>query len=187
MLLVAFIRNRWINLKVDGDTVLSIHVFTAIFRRAAARTRTQHLGISSIDVEEVHEDLSNRPASFDNVKEPQFEAETQKRASLILPRRDTVLSLLRRPEHSAVFKLHTLADNFFGALQDVLDNNEHFLGTVVADGDGEADDIAERQIDVRLRVLIGQGAVGAGDDVGRQEADFAVEGGGDGLTGALIR
>lgn len=98
-------------------------------RRAAARKRTDHLGISSIDVDNVHEDMSNRPPGFEAVgKEQAFEAETQKRASLILPRKDTLRSLLQRPEHAAVFKLHALADNFFEPLQDSLGDNEYMLG-----------------------------------------------------------
>ena len=98
-------------------------------RRAEARTRTEHLGISSIDVDDVHEDLINRPSSLDVGKEQSFEAESKQRASLLLPRRNTVRSLLRRPEHSAVFKLHALAENFFGALQDMLGDKPCFLGT----------------------------------------------------------
>ena len=98
-------------------------------RRAAARKRTDHLGISSIDVDNVHEDMSNRPPGFEAVgKEQAFEAETQKRASLILPRKDTLRSLLQRPEHAAVFKLHALADNFFEPLQDLLGDNEYMVG-----------------------------------------------------------
>lgn len=98
-------------------------------RRAAARKRTEHLGISSIDVDNVHEDMSNRPPGFEAVgKEQSFEVETQKRASLILPRKDTLRSLLQRPEHAAVFKLHALADNFFEPLQDLLGDNQYMLG-----------------------------------------------------------
>ena len=98
-------------------------------RRNAARTRTEHLGISSIDVDDVHEDLSNKPPGFGEAeKEKSFEPETQKRASLLLPQRSTVSGLLRRPEHSAVFKLHTLAANCFEPLQDMLGKSEYFLG-----------------------------------------------------------
>jgi sorting and assembly machinery component 37 len=97
--------------------------------RNSARTRTEHLGISSIDVDDVHEDLSNKPPGFgDAEREKSFEPETQKRASLLLPQRSTVSGLLRRPEHSAVFKLHALADNVFGPLQDMLGKSDYFLG-----------------------------------------------------------
>lgn len=99
-------------------------------RRAAARTRTEHLGVSSIDVDNVHEDMSHRPPGFEGVgKEPSFEPETQKRASLLLPRKDTLKSLLLQPQHSAVFKLHALAENFFGPLSDMLGEKEFLLGT----------------------------------------------------------
>ena len=97
-------------------------------RRQAARARTEHLGISSIDMDDVHEDLSNRPSGFDVGREKTFEPETQKRASLLLPQRNTVRSLLQRPEHSAVFKLHAVADNFFAPLQDMLGESEYLLG-----------------------------------------------------------
>lgn len=98
-------------------------------RRNAARTRTEHLGINSIDVDDVHEDLSNKPPGFgDAEKEKSFEPETQKRASLLLPQRNTLSGLLRRPERSAVFKLHALAENFFDPLQDMLGESDYFLG-----------------------------------------------------------
>lgn len=105
--------------------------------RTAARARTEHLGVSSLDVDNVHEDLSNRPEGFDGVgKETRgLDPETQKRASLLLPRKETLRSLLRRPEHSAVFKLHALAENFFGPLQDMLGKTEFLEGQEVADVD----------------------------------------------------
>jgi len=100
--------------------------------RAAARARAEHLGISSIDVDNVHEDMSNRPEGWDGVGKEKsgggFEAESQKRASLLLPRKETVRSLLQRPEHSAVFKLHALADNFFAPLQEMLGDREYLVG-----------------------------------------------------------
>ncbi|KAK3720155.1 hypothetical protein LTR37_003979 [Vermiconidia calcicola] len=101
-------------------------------RRQAARQRTGHLGISSIDVDDMHEDLSNRPPGYDVGKDKQqtFEAETQKRASLLLPsRNNTVRGLLQQTRNSAVFKLHALAENFFEPLQDMLGDSEYFLGS----------------------------------------------------------
>lgn len=101
-------------------------------RREAARLRTEHLGISSIDVDDVHDDLSNKPESLGK-EAKEFEPETRQRASLLLGGgRETVRSLLRRPEHSAVFKLHALAENFFGPLRDVLEKDggkKYLLGT----------------------------------------------------------
>lgn len=99
-------------------------------RRAAARARTEHLGISSIDVDNVHEDMSNRLAGYEGVgKEQQgFEVEAQKRASLLLPRKETLRSLLQRPERAATFKLHALAENFFAPLQDMLGEKSCLVG-----------------------------------------------------------
>ncbi|WPG98908.1 metaxin-like protein [Acrodontium crateriforme] len=97
--------------------------------RAGARIRTEHLGVASIDVDNVHEDMSNRPEGFDGVgKQEGFEKQTQQRASLLLPRKDTLKSLLQRPERAATFKLHALANNFFEALQELLGENDYFLG-----------------------------------------------------------
>lgn len=99
-------------------------------RRAAARARTEHLGVSSIDVDNVHEDLSGRTSNVDGVgKEQGFEAEAQKRASILLPRKDTLRSLLRRPEHAATFRMHALADNFFEPLQDILGEKKYLFGS----------------------------------------------------------
>ena len=106
-------------------------------RRAAARARTEHLGISSIDVDNVHDDLSGRPSGMDGVgkEEPAFEVEAQKRASLLLPRRNTIKSMLQRPEHSAVFKLHALADKFFGPMTDMLGEKAYLLSDSISSVD----------------------------------------------------
>lgn len=98
-------------------------------RRKDARARTKHLGISSIDVDDVHEDLSNRPSTYNVGKEKPFEDEAKQRASLLLPNRNTVRGLLRRPEHSSVFKLQALADNCFQPLMEILGENVYLLGT----------------------------------------------------------
>jgi sorting and assembly machinery component 37 len=95
-------------------------------RRAAARARTAHLGIAtSIDVDDVHGDLSDRPAGTEtggasNGKETAFAEATQQRASLLLPKKDTLKGLLKKPEHAAVFKLNALADDVLAPLQDLL-------------------------------------------------------------------
>lgn len=102
-------------------------------KRKDAQKRTQHLGIASLDLDDVHEDLSNRPPGFESVgkKDEGFEAATKQRASFLLNGgRNTVRGLLnQRAEHSDVFKLHALADNFFQPLQNILSENDFFLGT----------------------------------------------------------
>lgn len=107
--------------------------------RAAAKTRTRHLGLTALDLdaEEAaeHDDTSNRPSNLDPAsvgREPQqgFEAEAHKRASLLLPRKETLRSLLMRPENKGVFKLKALADQCLGPLGDVLgEEGEWLLGT----------------------------------------------------------
>jgi sorting and assembly machinery component 37 len=105
-------------------------------RRAAARARTAHLGIAtSIDIDDVHGDLSDRPAGTEtggpsNGKETAFAEATQQRASLLLPKKDTLKGLLKKPEHAAIFKLNALADDVLAPLQDL-------LGKDGEDGEGE--------------------------------------------------
>lgn len=45
------------------------------------------------------------------------------------------MSLLRRPEHAAAFKLHALAENFFGPLEDMIGEKEYLLGDRVTSVD----------------------------------------------------
>ncbi|GAB7358369.1 hypothetical protein MBLNU230_g2439t1 [Neophaeotheca triangularis] len=104
--------------------------------RAAAKSRTRHLGLSAFDLSDDgnqgHEDTSNRPSNIDTGvgKENQgFEAEAQKRASLLLPRKETLRSLLQRPENAGVFKLKALADAFLGPLDEMLGEEDFLLGT----------------------------------------------------------
>lgn len=56
-----------------------------------------------------------------------FEAQAKDRASLLLPRKDTVRSLLQRPEHAAIFRLHAVAEEFFAPLRDMLGEDKEFL------------------------------------------------------------
>lgn len=104
-------------------------------RRAVARRQTEHLGISSIDVDNVHEDMSGREgagitAGVGKQEGEGFEAKTRERASLLLGRKETLQGLLRRPERAAVFRLHALADNFFEPLVAMLDeSDEGFAGS----------------------------------------------------------
>ena len=100
-------------------------------RRAAARAMTDHLNISSIDVDSVHEDNNSSLGGVGKDPNQQgFEAQAKDRASLLLPRKDTVRSLLQRPEHAAIFRLHAVAEEFFAPLKDMLgEKNEFLLGT----------------------------------------------------------
>jgi sorting and assembly machinery component 37 len=100
-------------------------------RRAAARAMTDHLNISSIDVDSVHEDNSSSLGGVGQDPNQQgFESQAKDRASLLLPRKDTVRSLLQRPEHAAIFRLHAVAEEFFAPLRDMMgEENEFLLGT----------------------------------------------------------
>ncbi|KEQ70580.1 hypothetical protein M436DRAFT_13314, partial [Aureobasidium namibiae CBS 147.97] len=99
-------------------------------RRHEARQRTQHLGVSSLDVDDIHEDVIDKPSSMQSEQQKKpLEHETEKHARRLLGRRDTVRTLLQQPEHAAAFKLNALADNFFEPLQDLLKNQSNLLGT----------------------------------------------------------
>jgi sorting and assembly machinery component 37 len=99
-------------------------------RRHEARERTQHLGVSSLDVDDIHEDVIDKPSSMQSEQQKKpFEHETEKQARRLLGRRDTVRTLLQQPEHAAAFKLNALADNFFEPLQELLKNQSNLLGT----------------------------------------------------------
>jgi sorting and assembly machinery component 37 len=100
-------------------------------RRAAARAMTDHLNISSIDVDSVHEDNNSSLGGVGQDPSQQgFEAQAKDRASLLLPRKDTVRSLLQRPEHAAIFRLHAVAEEFFAPLREMIgEENEYLLGT----------------------------------------------------------
>jgi len=97
-------------------------------RRAAARAMTDHLNISSIDVDSVHEDNNSSLGGVGKDPSQQgFEAQAKERASLLLPRKDTVRSLLQRPEHAAIFRLHAVAEEFFAPLRDMLGDEKEFF------------------------------------------------------------
>lgn len=82
-------------------------------------------------MDNVHEDLMDRPQSMDaqNKSQPAFEHETEKRARTLLGRRETVRSMLRKPEHVGAFRLKTIADAFFEPLQAFLKEGKYLLGT----------------------------------------------------------
>jgi len=84
-------------------------------RRRLARDRTAPLGlgISSADLDD------KPPPSSDAV----FESNTHARASVLLPRKPTLRSLLP----SSSFRLHNLATAFFQPVQKLFGANHHFL------------------------------------------------------------
>ncbi|KAG9897085.1 hypothetical protein KCU98_g11252, partial [Aureobasidium melanogenum] len=99
-------------------------------RRHQARQRTQHLGVSSLDVDDIHDDVIDKPSSMQSEQQKKpFEHETEKHARRLLGRKDTVRTLLQKPEHAAAFKLNAIADNFFEPLQELIKNHSNLLGT----------------------------------------------------------
>jgi len=95
-------------------------------RRQAARKRTEHLGVSSIDMDTVHESVFDQPKKQEENK---FEHATEQRARALVGRRDTVRTMLKKPEFAGAFRLKTLAEAFFEPLSDLLGDNDFLLGT----------------------------------------------------------
>ncbi|GAB7338289.1 hypothetical protein MBLNU457_4607t1 [Dothideomycetes sp. NU457] len=95
-------------------------------RRQAARKRTEHLGVSSIDMDTVHENVFDQPKKQE---ENNFEHATEQRARTLIGRRDTVRTMLKKPEYAGAFRLKSLAEAFFEPLSDLLGENDFLLGT----------------------------------------------------------
>ncbi|KAG8625309.1 hypothetical protein KVT40_007060 [Elsinoe batatas] len=95
-------------------------------RRAAARRRTEHLGITGIDMDDVHESVIDQPESM-SVAERKFDEETKTRARTLLGRRHTVKSMLRQSAAAGAFKLKNLANNFYEPLAEQLEG-KRYLG-----------------------------------------------------------
>ena len=88
-------------------------------RRAAARLRTQHLGLSSLDVD-APDTASNK--TTDTPGADQIPASLLRR-----PVGETVTSLLTSPQHRSNIRLHTLARRFLQPLQDLLGKQDFFF------------------------------------------------------------
>lgn len=97
--------------------------------RSAARARTAHLGISSIDIDTVHESVIDKPPSLQQQPRQFEEHETEKHAKRLLGQRNPLGSMLRASEHAAAFKVKALADAFFEPLEDALSSKLNLLGT----------------------------------------------------------
>ena len=106
-------------------------------RREAARARTQHLGLSSLDIDTVYDDFSRagNAGGVGNVNSisGQYEAakreqERTRRATSLLPLgRKSLSNLLGGAQYSDRFKLDAVANNFFAPLAAQLGNKRYLL------------------------------------------------------------
>ncbi|GAB7355825.1 hypothetical protein MBLNU459_g6494t1 [Dothideomycetes sp. NU459] len=96
--------------------------------RASAKSRTSHLGISNLDVDDVHDDIIDKPSSLQSSQKP-IEHDTERHARKLLGSRRSIRSMLQTSEHAAAFRLKALADNYFGPLAEFLGENDYLLGT----------------------------------------------------------
>lgn len=97
--------------------------------RASARSRTSHLGVSNLDIDDVHDDIIDKPSSLQSAQKPIIEHDTEKHARRLLGNRKGIRNFLQTPEHAAAFRLNALTDNFFGPLSEFLGENDFLLGT----------------------------------------------------------
>ena len=82
--------------------------------RAVARKRSDHLGLSSLDVDNAAS--QDRPAGSENVPK-----------TLMSRQRETVSSLLGRPTHKNQFRLDALTSDFYEPLEALLGGKEYLL------------------------------------------------------------
>jgi sorting and assembly machinery component 37 len=87
--------------------------------RNAAKARTEHLGLSSLDLEVVEAQRNREPSAA--VAAGQFSR------NLIQRPRETVSSLLGKTAHRNQFKLEALTDEFFEPLEELLDRKSYLF------------------------------------------------------------
>lgn len=88
--------------------------------------RTEHLGISTLDMDNVHESVLDESH---NKSQSNFEHATETRARTLLGRRETIASMLKRPEYAGAFRLEALADALYEPLAEFLGDKDYLLDT----------------------------------------------------------
>ncbi|KAI4192456.1 MAG: hypothetical protein LQ348_003155, partial [Seirophora lacunosa] len=86
-------------------------------RRAAARARTDHLNLSSLDLDTWNGDGTNKARFAAGAEIPKLARSTQQ----------TVSSLAKQPQHATRFRLDTLAEAFFEPLAQLLQGERYLL------------------------------------------------------------
>jgi sorting and assembly machinery component 37 len=97
-------------------------------RRAAATARTKHLGIRSLDLDNVEEYAAGeeiRPGFQPDAAAPSFAANKSSPEQLL--NRQKSLNWLRKQTHSDTFQLHQLTNEFFGPLEKLLGDKKYLL------------------------------------------------------------
>lgn len=84
--------------------------------RAAAKRRTEHLGLSSLDVDSVDDQKQNETLGADQIPK-----------SLLQKPRETVTSLLGRSTHRSQFRLDAITARFGEPLQELLGQKMYFF------------------------------------------------------------
>ncbi|KAK3080850.1 hypothetical protein LTS18_012528 [Coniosporium uncinatum] len=101
-------------------------------RRNAARARTSYLGLTSLDIDTLHDSIDTNASISAQYEAVKKEAErggpgTAERQSILPFGRKRLRNLLHSPEHADRFKLDSLANSFLQPLNDVLGDREWLI------------------------------------------------------------
>lgn len=83
-----------------------------------AKTRTDHLGLSSLDLDTANEEQKKHTSTPSG---------TSVMPQSLRPLRQTIIGLAKQPEYAARFRLDALADAFLKPLQQLLDEKRYML------------------------------------------------------------
>lgn len=83
--------------------------------RTAAKSRTERLNLSSLDLDSNGNEQGTRPVGSNLISES------------LRTSRQTISSLLNQPQHASRFRLEALAEEFFDPLQDLLDEKRYMI------------------------------------------------------------
>ena len=91
--------------------------FTSPRKRASAKARTDHLGLSALDLD----------AATDEHKKPAIPSSSDVIPQSLRVSKQTITSAIEKHQHAARFRLDALADAFFEPLQELLGNKRYML------------------------------------------------------------
>ena len=89
-------------------------------RRAAAKARTDHLGLSALNLDSLSDDEN---------KSNQFGPSGAEVSQLLRSTQQTVSSLVRQPQHASRFRLDALAEDFFDPLVELLQGKYYLISS----------------------------------------------------------
>ncbi|KZF24215.1 hypothetical protein L228DRAFT_281314 [Xylona heveae TC161] len=118
-------------------------------RRAAAKARTAHLGLSSLDLDTAADETNNPSQASGTAAGTPGQTEQQIPTSLLRKPKETVTRLLRQPHYANRFRLDALTTAFFEPLQTLL-GKKKFLLTNESEGPTSLDCVALAYLSLAL-------------------------------------